>query len=279
LTESQDKNKVSGSDQPVPGPAAQAGEKGEETTEEVREQFRVQMESFEGPLDLLLAVIQKNEMDIFSVSLTRITQDYLDYLNLLQQLDLDVAGDYLVVASTLVLMKSRALLPAQEEEEELEEEDPMMLQQRLEEYRQFQVIADALRDQEYESRDLHFRKVDASREFGEELEFYDLNVYDLFSAFKTILKDIGETEMGVIRDEDWTVDEKMYELNEMLQSSSRANLSGYLRSMRSKLEVIVTFLALLEMIRLHRLVAKQSADHGEIWVMRLDDPAAGGGSE
>lgn len=235
---------------------------------EAIEQFKVQIESFDGPLDLLLVLIQKNEMDIFSVSLGKITEDYLEYMRVLQQLDLDVAGEYLVVAATLVLMKSRALLPTESVEEEPEEEDPELLLRRLEEYKKFQAIVEVLREQELQYQAIHYRQTETSKDVGETLEFYDLNIYDLYSAFKKIITEIGEQDPRVIRDEDWTVDEKMVELEELLSGALRANLGDYLRSLTAKLEIIVTFLALLELIRQKRLVAKQAGTHGDIWVMR-----------
>ncbi len=240
----------------------------EPSTQQAREHFRVQMESFEGPLDLLLALIQKDEMEIFSVSLSQITEEYLKYVNLVQQLDLDMAGDYLVVAATLVLMKSRALLPREEEEEEIDQDDPHLLYQRIEEYKRFQSVADRLREHEQYARRLHFRKTEASRELGDTIEFYDLNVYDLYSVFRQILSEIGEEEPTVIRDENWTVDEKMVELQERLQNEGRTNLMDYLRTMHTKLEIIVTFLALLELIRTHQLAARQGGTHGDIWIVR-----------
>lgn len=246
----------------------------EPSVAEAKEHFRVQLESFEGPLDLLLALVQKHEMDIFSLSLATITEDYLAYLGLLQQLDLDLTGDYLAVAATLVLMKSRALLPTETEEEELEEDDPQLLLHRLEEYKRFQAAADILRTQEIQYREIYYRRTEASRELGETVEFYDLNVYDLFSAFKKILSEIGDEDRGVIRDEDWTVDEKMVELEELLQETPRANLSDYLRLMRAKLEVIVSFLALLELIRRRRLLARQAGPQGDIWIMRPEGSQA-----
>jgi len=239
-----------------------------ESVAEAKEQFKVQLESFEGPLDLLLVLIQKHEMDIFTISLAKITDDYLAYIALMQQLDLDVASDYVALAATLILMKARALLPTESEEEEPQEDDPELLLRRLEEYKRFQAVADILRTQEIHYRDVHYRKTDTAKELGDTVEFYDLNVYDLFSAFKKILSEIGDEDSGVIRDEDWTVDEKMVELQELLQEDSRANLSDYLRLMRAKLEIIVTFLALLELIRQRRLVARQAGRHGDIWISR-----------
>jgi len=239
-----------------------------QSSAEVKEQFRVQLESFEGPLDLLLALIQKDEMDIFSVSLAKITEGYLTYIGLMQKLDLDVAGDYLVVAATLVLMKSRALLPTQSEEEEIEIDDPELLQRRLEEYKQFKAVADALRSHELQQRDHFFRQTESSKDLGDTVELYDLSIYDLFSAFKQIISEIGDQDRPIIHDEDWTVDEKMVELQELLQATARANLSDYLRSLRTKLEIIVSFLALLELIRQSKLIARQEKLHGAIWILR-----------
>jgi segregation and condensation protein A len=247
----------------------------EPSAPEAKDLFKVQLDAFEGPLDLLLALIQKNEMDIFNVRLAKITEDYLTYIGLAQHYDLDLAGDYLVVAATLLLMKSRALIPREETEEEIEEDDPELLAQRLEEYKQFKAVADALRERELVSRDRHFLQTEAYKQLGDSLDFYDLNIYDLYTAFKTILAEIGDTLPGVIQDEDWTVDEKMVELQELLERSGRIKLTDYLRGMKAKLEVIVTFLAMLELIRMKRLAARQMRSHGEIWIMTPQEAVTG----
>lgn len=236
--------------------------------QESREQLAVEMQSFDGPLDLLLALIQKNEMDIFTVSLSKITEDYLEYVRAAQKLELDLAGDFLVLAATLVLMKARALLPEEPEPDEIDQDDPLLRVRLIEEYKKFKSVAETLREQEEQVSRLHFRQTDSAEQQVEEIEFYDLNIYDLFSVFKKIIEEIGDQPLGVIAAEDWTVDEKIAELEEMLSEKQKANLTGYLRTMRAKLEVIVTFLALLELIRLRRIIARQGAEHGDIWIMR-----------
>jgi len=171
------------------------------TMEEVKKNFQIQLESFEGPLDLLLALIQKNEMDIFNISIARITEDYLEYMKIVQTLDLDVAGDYLVIAATLVLMKSRALLPTETpEQEEEEEEDPELLMRRIEEYKQYQSAAEVLREKEQVQKQQFYRESKSSEDLGETIEFYDLNIYDLFSNCSVIIEafDLAETKKMLI---------------------------------------------------------------------------------
>ncbi len=247
--------------------------------EEVKKNFQIQLESFEGPLDLLLALIQKNEMDIFNVSVAQITEDYLEYMKIVQTLDLDVAGDFLVIGATLVLMKSRALLPTETpEQEEEEEEDPELLMRRIEEYKQYQSAAEVLREKEQVQKQQFYRESKSSEDLGETIEFYDLNIYDLFSAFKQIITEIGQTQPTPIYDEDWTVDEKMVELGELIQKGGRGNLSDHLKKMKNKIEIIVTFLALLELIRMKRVVARQAGVHGDIWIMRQNPKKVANGT-
>lgn len=235
--------------------------------------FKVQLETFEGPLDLLLHLIKEKEMDIFSISLSQITGEYLEYVQAAQDLDLSIAGEYLVVAASLIRIKSRSLLPREEapldEEEEVDEEG--LLLRRLEEYQRFKTIADVLRTHE-ESRQSTFvreaAKDEAAEGDQEEVEFFEVDIFDLYSAFKRVMEQIEGREPREIQPEEFTVDEKMAEMLLILNDQARFSLPVYLMACRSRLEVIVIFLALLELIRQGKVRARQIQGSGEIWLLR-----------
>ena len=238
--------------------------------------FKIRLDEFEGPLDLLLFLVRKNKVDIFEVSIAAVATQFCEIIGAMQRLDLDVAGEYLVVAGTLVRMKSRALLPTQSEDEGVEEEDPAAAMERLREYQVFKEVAGILRTRETDMADLYAREKPA-RELNdlreEEVEYVEVDIYALYNAFKKVMADLGPepgVEMQLIADEDYTVDEKVEEIRLLLLKHSDLVLSEYLSGMTHKLEVVVTFLAILEMIRLRLIRARQASSGGEIYLVRLE---------
>ncbi len=183
--------------------------------------YKVKLEVFEGPLDLLLYLIKKEEIDIYDIPIARITEQYLGYLGLMQLLDLRLAGEFLVMASTLMQIKSKMLLPLEEREPEEEEElDPRAeLVRRLLEYKKFKEAATCLEDLETQ-RFKTFRRRVMSATFGapeaEEESYFEANLFDLISAFSKILKTIPKKEfLEIIRDE-FTVEKKVHDLLHLL---------------------------------------------------------------
>ncbi len=222
--------------------------------------LRFKLDNFTGPLDLLIALIQKNEMDLFSISLSKITTDYLAYINIAQRLDLELAGEFILLAATLIRMKAKALLPNPEPEEEISEEaSAEELMRRLKEYEKYLEVVDFLKEKEQVRSEFIPRNVQL--EEVEEIEFVEVNIFDLYSAFKKVMAEIEHREPPAIMPEEFTIDEKMFELETFAESQRVFDLIPYLLTARSKLEVIVIFLALLELIRLHVIgIAKSSHD-------------------
>ncbi len=257
-------------------PSAPEGGAEEERPRSALTPYPLKLDEFEGPLDLLIFLVRKNSLDIFKVSIASITDQFCVILSAMRQLDLDAAGEFLVVASTLMRMKSRALLPNQVEGEGEEEEDPAAAMERLKEYQIFKQVAGILRTKETDMADL-FAREKPPRELAdlreEEVEFIEVDIYALYNAFKKVMADLGPGDADSVRtieDEDYTVDEKIEELHLILAAHSELVLSEYLARLRSKLEIIVTFLAILEMIRLRLLTARQPAAGGEIRLVRLE---------
>lgn len=226
--------------------------------------LHIDIEGFKGPLDLLVHLIGKHEMDITTIQLSVITSSFLEVIRAQESKDLDMAGEYLLLAATLIRYKTRALIPKDESEPEDEELADQLLEERRKEYERFRALADDLKDREELSSALFPRMGKPPEGKRDVIEFDEISIYDLQQTFAKILAEIGNREPGHIDDEMFSVDEKILELEALLSLNKRIVLTDYLRTKESKVEIIVIFLALLEMIRLHELRAVQDKVHGEI---------------
>ncbi|MCK4436771.1 segregation/condensation protein A [bacterium] len=233
--------------------------------------YKVQLEIFEGPLDLLLYLIKKEELDIHHIPIARITEQYLEYIRMMKMLNLDVAGEFLVMAATLMHIKSRMLLPEEElEEEELEEDPGAELVKQLIEYRKFKESAEKLEIREIEQEEIFTRGGDEMAELSQKEGFLlEANLFDLISAFSNVLKTVGaRDEFTEIMDEETTVKEKIREIMDMLRVKVSLNFTKFFVGLISKVEMVVTFLALLELIRLKEIKIRQARRFGEIRVYK-----------
>ena len=236
-------------------------------------EYRVQFDVFEGPLDLLLHLVKKQEVDIYQVNLTRIASEFVAYIDQMRELDLEIAGEFLVMAATLIYIKSRELLPADQKPEaqmgEEDEEDPRFeLIRRLVEYKKFKDAAAELQsleirmDQVYEHRSalVILPEIESKRR-------EPVSNFELIQAVSVILKRFGERDdVREIQADPYTVSEKMAALRMLIQERGRFRFSELFAEARSRSEVVVTFLAMLELTRLRHLQVIQSEDFGEIEV-------------
>ncbi len=235
------------------------------------EEYKVQLEVFEGPLDLLLYLIRKEEIDIHDIPIEQITAQYLHYIDLMRVLDLNVTGEFLVMAATLLMIKSRLLLPPEEREvpdAEEEEEDPRWdLVRQLVEYKKFKDAALQLHQLEELRLDAFVREGDVVH-WGpaSDLPLEDVGLFDLLSAFNQALQRVGKEDLQEIFSEHFTVGEKIDALLDLVKSQKRVLLSSVFSGMRSRAEIVVTFLAMLELIRLRQITACQDRAFGEIFV-------------
>lgn len=234
--------------------------------------YKVKLEVFEGPLDLLLYLIKKEEIDIYDIPIAKITDQYLEYLELMQLMDLNIAGEFLVMAATLMHIKSRLLLPPETVEgEEQEEADPRAeLVKRLLEYKKFKEAAQEL--QSMESTQKHFfARVGPGAEVKDapaKDEFFEASLFDLITAFTKVLKDIPkETFYKVIKDE-FTVSEKIHDLLHILVEKNTMFFGDLFKSAKTKFEIITIFLALLELIKIKEVIITQSSPFGDIEIRR-----------
>jgi segregation and condensation protein A len=238
-------------------------------------EYRVQFEVFEGPLDLLLYLIRKEEVDIYEVNLTRIATEFIEYLNLMRELDLDVAGEFVVMAATLMLIKSRELLPRDQRPESAPDdaddlEDPRWeLIRQLVEYKKFKDAATRLQDLEARAENTYPR-IPGHIELPEDTQprRNEASIFDLLSAVNAVLKRFNE-RTGTARDvfeDKWSVSEKIETLLTAIRQRPLIRFSDLFRETTSRTEVVVTFLAVLELIRLRTLVATQAEPFADICI-------------
>jgi segregation and condensation protein A len=239
--------------------------------------YHIKLDAFEGPLDLLLHLIRKNEVDIYDIPIALITQQYLDYIDLMQELNLDVAGEFLVMASTLIHIKSRMLIPRPDPtQEEVEEEDPReALMRRLIEHQKFKAAAELLHDCET-LRGAQFTRADASvtEAAGEPYEpELEVDLFSLLAAFRGVLERASRRPRMVLPPDQISMEDRIQQLLARLSETEACGFEDlFADGDGSRSFVIVTFLALLEMIRLKLVRIFQSGGLGAIRVYKRVRP-------
>lgn len=228
---------------------------------------RVQLEIFEGPLDLLLHLIKKNEVSITDIPIATITEQYLATLEVMQTLNLDVAGEFLVMAATLVHIKSRMLLPVTDAEEDEEEgADPRAeLVRRLLEYQRFKDAADQLERRELLTRDVFVRSAAPAEEIPAP-GFREVSVFELLTALKRVLDRLPKDVVHEVLLEKITVREKMTLLLDQLRAHGKILFESLFAEMKSRMEVVVTFLAMLELVKVRAIRIFQEEATGPIQI-------------
>jgi segregation and condensation protein A len=231
--------------------------------------YNIKIPVFEGPLDLLLHLIRENKLDIYDIPIALITHQYLQYIKMMKDLNLDIAGEFLVMAATLIHIKSRMLLPPDEEVPPEEQEDPRReLVEKLLEYQAFKEAALSLRQREDEwTRVFQREPLFDSEEEDAGIYLSDVNLFDLLEAFKKIL-DTAPSEVATITKETLTVKDKMSLIMEMLEGQDAIRFEDIFKDGITRSQLIVTFIALLELIRLGLLRAYQEKEFGNIWVIK-----------
>ncbi len=235
--------------------------------------YKVKLNIFDGPLDLLLFLIKKEKIDICDIPISKITDQYLEYLELMKMLDLDVAGEFLVMAATLIHIKSKMLLPPEETEaEEPEEEDPREeLVRKLLEYKKFKDAARRLQEMRENAKEIYLRKGEGSRGkiFTEDgTEYFEASLFDLITAFRKVLAEVPKEAFHQVLKNEFTVSDKIHAIYHMLTKEPRILFSTLFREAKTKNEVIVTFLAILELMKAREVLAVQQEAFGEIEVIR-----------
>ena len=234
--------------------------------------YRVHLENFEGPLDLLLYFIQRDKIDIYDIPIAHITAEYLSYLELMEALNLSVAGEFILLAATLMHIKARMLLPRPEPTDDEPIEDPrQVLVQQLVEYQRFKLASEDLRWLA-ELRSAHYpvgRAVDGGGNGispGEYLR--DVSLFQLMGVIKEVMDRMPKSEPLQVRMEPIKLDDSIRVIHQAFASARRIPLQRILKTARHIQEVVVTFLAVLEMMRRGMIIAQQSAPFDEIYLVR-----------
>ena len=237
------------------------------------QEYKVKLEVFEGPLDLLLFLIKRDEVDIYDIPIEHITKQYLDFMELFKMLDLDVAGEFVVMAANLIYIKSRALLPvhAQPPDEEAEEEDPRWeLVRQLLEYKKFKDAAAHLGQREADRQGI-FARAAESAEPVPERPLGEVSVFDLINAFNKVLKRIEDKreDLAEIFEENFTVADKIDLILKITAGGVALKFTEMFAEAASRGEIVVTFLAMLELVRLKQLRCVQPEPFAEIEIVRV----------
>jgi len=237
--------------------------------------YRVKLQNFEGPLDLLLFLIKKNEVDIYDIPISEITSQYLEYVEIIKLLDLESAGEFILLAATLIRIKAKMLLPRPQTEEDEEIIDPRLeLVNRLLEYKRFKELAFKLSDLEDEQSKVFPRSLypefEPETDGGIELD-EDVTLFSLISAFKQVLDRIPKESFHQVQDIPISLEEQIDYILNRLTVNKQVTFFDLVSHIRDRLVIVVTFIAMLELIKRGELIARQSDAFGEIWIVRRSD--------
>jgi segregation and condensation protein A len=233
--------------------------------------LRLHLDSFQGPMEVLLYLIKAQEIDIFDIPISRITDQYLKFLELIEAHQLDVAGDYLVIAATLIQIKAKMLIPADVdvEDEEVEEEDPRLeLVEKLIQYRMYRDAALRLAQLEDERANWFTRNVKPEVELAQadddDEDFLEVSLFDLTQAFKGVIRFLHEDRPHEISLEESSVDQKIEYIQTLLEMQPSVAWLDLFRVCKNRLEAICCFLAILELCRMYEISVHQHAAFGEM---------------
>ncbi len=239
--------------------------------------YKVELEVFEGPLDLLLYLIKKDEVDIYDIPIEKVTAQYMEYLNLMRMLDLNIAGEFIVMAATLMLIKSRMLLPIEERsdiEDDEEGDDPRWeLVRQLVEYKKFKDAAGRLQENELYQEDIFGigGQVLSLASDESSVVLQDVSIFDLISAFDEVIKNSVTNEIGEIIGDSITVADKIDHILNTVKKHESVTFTSLFQGEITRNGIICTFLALLELTRLRQLNLVQGDTFGEIMISGADE--------
>jgi segregation and condensation protein A len=244
--------------------------------ESILDAYPVRLQNFEGPLDLLLHLIKKNEVSIYDIPIARITQQYIDYIDLMQELNLDVAGEFLVMAATLIHIKSRMLLPRPDPAQDDPEEDPReALMRRLLEHQKFKAAAELLHERET-LRSAQWTRPDGliAEIAGEPPEpEVEVDLFSLISAFRAVVERAKARPKVYLPSEQIPIEDRIEQLMERLSETEACGFEDLFEDVQSRSGLVVTFLAILEMIRLKLIRVFQTGVVGPIRIYKRARPA------
>lgn len=247
------------------------------------ESLELKLQVFEGPLDLLLHLIHKNKINIYDIPIVSITEQYLQYLRTMQQLNMDIMSEFLIMAATLIQIKAKMLLPKDEKVEEEEGDPRAELVKRLLEYKLYQYVAEELKDMQMDAEKVFFKKPDIPKEVAAyEVPIHTENLVDgltlhtLHEIFQQVMKrqadkiDPIRSSFGQIEKEEVSVEDKMETIRKKIQGLRQIRFRTLLEVQASKTQVVVTFLAILELMKMGVLTVNQEKLFGDIILDSLE---------
>ena len=233
----------------------------------------IKLKDFEGPLDLLLHLVSKYQMDIYDVPITEVIEQYLAYISTLQAMRLEVAGEYMVMASQLMLIKSRKLLPKVAEVTDLEDDLEQDLLSQIEEYRKFKLLGEQL-EVKHQERAQYYSKAPTELIYEDAELVHDKTTIDLFLAFSTLLtkkkEEFSQSHTTILRDE-YKIEDMMVIVREALVESEQLCLQDLFKETKDLQEVITLFLATLELIKTQEILLIQKESFGDIYLMKKNE--------
>lgn len=245
-----------------------------------KEHFPVQLQNFEGPLDLLLFLIRKEEIDIYDIPIADITKQYLGYVELMKDLDLEIAGEFILMSATLIQIKVRMLLPRPETEGDEELEDPRAeLVRQLLEYKRFKEVAESISDLEERARRryprLDFgwtRPYRVTEEISNDELLKDVSMFDLLRAFKFVLENMPKITTHQVGEMGVTLEQQVDYLLQAVEEKERISFFDVISKLNYRVEVVVTFMAILELVKARKLRFQQAESFGDIYLIKYSDP-------
>ena len=232
--------------------------------------FNVRLENFEGPLDLLLYFIKRDKIDIYDIPIARITSEYIDVINTAKKLDVSIAGEFLFMASLLLRLKTRMLLPRQQDEEGLDIDDPRInLVGQLLQYKNFRNIAHQLKGIHEENKDLFYRpndKIPFEKTINPSDFLNEVSLFDISKIFQSAIDNAPQDNSFTIVRETISLEEQKQFIISNFKDKKNISLSSLIKKLDSKLEIIVTFLAVLNMIKESELICKQKNTFEDIQI-------------
>ncbi len=237
--------------------------------------YKIKLNQFEGPLDLLLFFIKRDELDIYDIPISKITSEFMSYLHMMEQLDLEVAGEFLLMAATLMQIKVRMLLPREVDEEGVEIDPREDLINALLEYKRYKEMSEELAYMEANQRKIYSRgyfKAD-KKEKVEDVErlLKNVTIYDLLSAFKKVLLDRQNEPVHEIEKFNVTIDEQIDYILQRVAKTEYVHFLDLVAGMKEKLRIIVTFIAMLELIKLGAIGVEETPNFNDFTIYRITD--------
>lgn len=238
--------------------------------------YKISLPQFEGPFDLLLFFIERDELDIQDIPIYKITQDFLDYIKALEEMNIEVASEFILVAATLMKIKTKMLLPRKEINEEGEEIDPREeLVQKLLEYKQYKAVLESLKEME-ENRSLHVSRGSLKEEVQEIMNLYDydaqlepVSLFRLFKSFHRVIENMNERKNRIehqVIPYHYTLEEEKDKLFQRLTSAKKSRFEEVFKECKTKIHAVFIFLAMLELIQQQKLSIQVGDGYNNLWL-------------